>query len=164
MGLFSGQKKRLGVKVISGFPNFDTNAVLEAKINDKENTIIFKERFSKTGDVVLPISKINDTEFETYYIDKGNKSGLGGAVIGGVLAGGAGAVVGAVSQKGKAKKKKPIKVYIISYDENKKLVMELIPGYLENLFDAIVREIAGLKSRRELLKEEKEAKSKDVIL
>ena len=71
---------------------------------------------SKLSPIELKYSKITDVYYgvETSLVEK-NRSVIGRAAIGGLLFGGAGAVVGAVSGSGTKQKKEHKFIFIISY-------------------------------------------------
>lgn len=79
------------------------------------------KNFTIKQPITLNYSQITDVFYGyTTEIQEKNKSTIGRAVAGGLLFGGAGAIVGAISAKGEKKEKKVTKLmFIISYTSSK---------------------------------------------
>lgn len=131
MGLFNhitGKTNDENIKMnmthYSGLPNFPDEALLNMILDEQENALRFEIKIYKNiAPVILPLSKIisagnvNITETK-------EQSKMGRAVVGGLLFGGAGAIVGALTAKEKEKLKT---VYIINYtteDGEKSIVLK----------------------------------------
>lgn len=131
MGIFNhivGKSKDGNIKMtmihLSGLPNFPDKWTLDMILDENEETLTFKAYMNKKiPPVTLSLSKIisagnvNITETK-------EQSKMGRAVAGGLLFGGAGAIVGALTAKEKEKLKT---VYIINYvsnDEEKSIVLK----------------------------------------
>lgn len=100
--------------------------------------------------VELKYDQITDVYYgpETEIIEK-NKSVIGRAVVGGVLFGGAGAIVGAVSASGKKEKKVTKMKFIISYTsktgEDAFLLFEDSRLYKGHKLSKKLKELCGIK-------------------
>ena len=107
---------------LEGFPKTATKAIL-----DKENMNITFSQIGLKNTVCIPISSITNAETHTEKELK-EKSVLGRAAVGGLLFGGAGAVVGAIS--GASPKEKNIHYMTLSYidnNEEKTLLFKIEP-------------------------------------
>ena len=106
--------------------------------------------FMKKAPITLQYSQITDVYYgvETEIVEK-NKSSIGRAVAGGLLFGGVGAVVGAVSGVGKKEKKVQKFLFIISYTssagEDKFLQFEDTRLYKGPKLSAKLKELCGIQ-------------------
>lgn len=126
MGLFNRKEKQEKMLMIhyEGIPSLRSNCPCNMILDVKEHRLIFEEYMTKNAKTIsLPLDKIskaglvNVTEIE-------KQSKLGRAAIGGLLFGGSGAIVGALSAGEKEKTKS---LYIINYQsdgENKVIVLK----------------------------------------
>lgn len=108
----------------AGLPNFPDKWTLDMILDEKEETLTFKAYLNKNiTPITLPLSKIisagnvNITETK-------EQSKMGRAVVGGLLFGGAGAIVGALTAKEKEKLKTLYVINYISNDEEKSIVLK----------------------------------------
>lgn len=127
MGLFNGKNKdgnlKIQMKHHSGLPNVRTTQPLHLILDTENQKITIKEAFTKNGkEFSLPLTKITAIGNVTEEIIKEN-SGTGRAIVGGLLFGGAGAVVGAVTAKDKKKTIYHKVINYISNDEEKSLIL-----------------------------------------
>lgn len=121
MGLF-GKGNVMNMNHYEGVPNFGNKWAITMELTD--DMLIFKPRaFKNIQPVQLPLNKITNAG-NVNITEIVEQSKLGRAAVGGILFGGAGAIVGALS----AGEKKQIKtLYIINYvsgDEEKVIVMQ----------------------------------------
>lgn len=118
MGLFNGKDKNGNLKIqmvhIEGLPNYVEKAWLYATLDNTNKQITFKGINKKDTEINLPIDKITGIGSVSEEIVKEN-SGVGRAIAGSLLFGGAGAVVGAITAKDK---KKTIYYKVINYVSN----------------------------------------------
>lgn len=118
MGLFSSKNKDANLKIqmihMAGLPNYVEKAWLYVTLDSTNNQIIFKGINKKDTEINLPIDKIIGISSVSEEIVKEN-SDVGRAIAGGLLFGGTGAVVGAVTAKDK---KKTIYYKVINYVSN----------------------------------------------
>ena len=126
MGLFTKKEKTEKMLMIhyEGIPNYKGGLVTHMTLDEDDKCLKFKSPVLKDlPEVKLPFAKINKaglvnvTEIE-------EQSKLGRAAVGGLLFGGAGAIVGALSA---GEKKKIKSLYIINYmsnGEEKAIVMK----------------------------------------
>lgn len=95
---------------------------LQLILNTDSMNLIFREFVTKDGkEITLPIFKINRTgNLPIEDVEKGHM--IGRAAVGGILFGGAGAIVGAMTAK---EKKKTQYLYCINYvsDEEEKVIV-----------------------------------------
>lgn len=94
-----------------GISTFTPNSPILVTINESEKQVIFKQRFSKVPNANLSFEKITTVAWVTEE-DVKNASVIGSAIVGGVLFGGLGAIVGAVS----GTKKKSETYLVINYN------------------------------------------------
>lgn len=106
----SKSKFKAGVVYCDGISTFTTNAAMFVTINKDENQVTFEQRFSKVPNANLSIDKITNVAWVTEK-DVKDASVIGNAIVGGVLFGGLGAMVGAVS----GTKKKSETYLVINY-------------------------------------------------
>lgn len=118
MGLFNGKDKNGNLKIqmvhMEGLPNYVEKAWLYITLDNANKQITFKGINKKDTEINLPFSKITTVSTVSEEIIKEN-SGTGRAIAGGLLFGGTGAVVGAVTAKDK---KKTIYYKVINYISN----------------------------------------------
>lgn len=118
MGLFNGKDKNGNLKIqmyhIDGLPEYRKDSIIYMTINIDNRKITFKGTSKSNTEINLPIDKITAVGSVSEEIIK-EKSGVGRAIAGGLLFGGAGAVVGAVTAKDK---KKTIYYKVINYVSN----------------------------------------------
>ena len=98
----------------------DCPIVLE--LDTDRNAVVFTE-FGKKQEILLPISKITRTgilHIDT--VESGNM--IGRAIVGGVLYGGAGAIIGAMTAQEKKKVKHLYSINYLSDGEEKAIVMK----------------------------------------
>ena len=114
MGLFSKKEKREKMLMIhyEGIPSLRSDCPCNMILDSNEHKLIFEEYMTKNAqtislslDKIVKAGLVNVTEIE-------EQSKLGRAAIGGLLFGGAGAIVGALSAGEKEKTKR---LYIINY-------------------------------------------------
>lgn len=122
MGLFSKNKyEKTQMNHCEGLPlRKDCPIVLE--LDTDRNAVVFTE-FGKKQEILLPISKITRTgilHIET--VESGNM--IGRATVGGVLYGGAGAIIGAMTAQEKKKVKHLYSINYLSDGEEKAIVMK----------------------------------------
>lgn len=118
MGLFNGKDKNGNLKIqmvhIEGLPEYKRDSIIFLTIDASSRKITFKGTLKSNTEINLPIDKITGIGSVSEEIVKEN-SGVGRAIAGGLLFGGAGAVVGAVTAKDK---KKTIYYKVINYVSN----------------------------------------------
>ena len=122
MGLFSKNKhEKTQMNHCEGLPlRKDCPIVLE--LDTDRNAVVFTE-FGKKQEILLPISKITRTgilHIET--VESGSM--IGRAIVGGVLYGGAGAIIGAMTAQEKKKVKHLYSINYLSDGEEKAIVMK----------------------------------------
>ena len=122
MGLFSKNKfEKTQMNHCEGLPlRKDCPIVLE--LDTDRNAVVFTE-FGKKQEILLPISKITRTgilHIDT--VESGNM--IGRAIVGGVLYGGAGAIIGAMTAQEKKKVKHLYSINYLSDGEEKAIVMK----------------------------------------
>lgn len=122
MGLFNKNKhEKTQMNHCEGLPlRKDCPIVLE--LDTDRNAVVFTE-FGKKQEILLPISKITRTgvlHIET--VESGNM--IGRAIVGGVLYGGAGAIIGAMTAQEKKKVKHLYSINYLSDGEEKAIVMK----------------------------------------
>ena len=118
MGLFN-KKKNSRVEFIEGLDRFNKGAIITLSL-DEENQCLVMEHLNKNiGKVYLKYDQIIIAKciLEKEIIQM-NKSVIGRAAAGGILLGGLGAIVGAVSGTGTKKKNKFKNFLIINYKDN----------------------------------------------
>lgn len=93
-----------------GISTFTTNSPISVTINKDEKQVTFEQRFSKVPNANLSFEKITNVAWVTEE-DVKNASVVGNAIVGGILFGGLGAIVGAVS----GTKKKSETYLVINY-------------------------------------------------
>lgn len=128
MGIFSSKDKdgNLKTKMVNfaGLPdNYKNTLFIYLIIDENAGVLQFKKSLKTDECVNLAISKITKFEIITEEKIKEN-SGIGRAIAGGLLFGGAGAVVGAVTAKDKKKKEHFYCITYISDNEEKAIVMK----------------------------------------
>lgn len=115
--------KKIGLLHISGIPTVKENAPCNITIDDVGRKLVFKQFLSKKPETTLSLDKIinvyRDTEEKIQ-----QKSGVGRAIVGGMLFGETGAVVGAVTKKDKIKKLYYIVITFQSNNETKEIVLK----------------------------------------
>lgn len=106
MGLFNGKDKNGNLKIqmvhIDGLPEYKRDSIIFLTIDASSRKITFKGTLKSNTEINLPIDKITGIGSVSEEIVKENL-GVGRAIAGGLLFGGAGAVVGAVTAKDKKK-------------------------------------------------------------
>ena len=122
MGLFNKNKHEKTQMIHGeGLPlRKDCPLVLE--LNTDRSAVVITE-FGKKQEILLPISKITRTgvlHIDT--VESGNM--IGRAIVGGVLFGGAGAIIGAMSAQEKKKVKHLYSINYLSDGEEKAIVMK----------------------------------------
>ena len=119
MGMFN--KYKLIAYHIDGLP-YRNNCPLRVMFDDNFQNVIFKEFMGKSSDVILPVSKITKAgAVKVEEIERGNV--IGRAIAGGLIFGGAGAVVGAMSAQERTKIKYLYCFNYVSMDEEKSIVI-----------------------------------------
>ena len=117
MGFFTKTKGSIisdAFKLVEAHANLQENLMYDVALYGDHLTI--KLPFGGKQQTTLKYSQITDVFYgQQTEIKKVNKSAIGRAVAGGLLFGGVGAVVGAVSGIGKKDKKKRHFYFIISY-------------------------------------------------
>lgn len=93
-----------------GISTFTVNRPIHVMIDEKEKRLVFEQLFSKIPNANLSFDKITNVAWVTEE-DVKNASVIGNAIVGGVLFGGLGAMVGAVS----GTKKKSETYLVINY-------------------------------------------------
>lgn len=93
-----------------GISTFTANRSIRITIDEKEKQLVFKQLFSKIPNAHLAFEKITNVAWVTEK-DVKNASIIGNAIVGGVLLGGLGAMIGAVS----GTKKKSETYLVINY-------------------------------------------------
>ena len=101
---------KAGAVYCDGISTFTTNSPIFVTINGDENQVTFEQRFSKVPNANLSFDKITNVAWVTEE-DVKNASVIGNAIVGGILFGGLGAMVGAVS----GTKKKSETYLVINY-------------------------------------------------
>ncbi len=122
MGLFNKNKHEKTQMIHGeGLPlRKDCPLVLEL---DTDRSAVVITEFGKKQEILLPISKITRTgvlHIDT--VESGNM--IGRAIVGGVLFGGAGAIIGAMSAQEKKKVKHLYSINYLSDGEEKAIVMK----------------------------------------
>ncbi len=121
MGLFSrDNREKIIMYHYEGLP-LRANCPINLILDEDEMNLIITE-FGKKQEIVLPISKI--TKSGTILVDEivsGNM--LGRAVVGGILFGGAGAIVGAMTAEEKKKVKYLCSINYVSSGKESAIVM-----------------------------------------
>ena len=122
MGLFNKNKHEKTQMIHGeGLPlRKDCPLVLEL---DTDRSAVVITQFGKKQEILLPISKITRTgvlHIDT--VESGNM--IGRAIVGGVLFGGAGAIIGAMSAQEKKKVKHLYSINYLSDGEEKAIVMK----------------------------------------
>ena len=139
MGLFSKNKfEKTQMNHCEGLPlRKDCPIVLE--LDTDRNAVVFTE-FGKKQEILLPISKITRTgilHIDT--VESGNM--IGRAIIGGVLYGGAGAIIGAMTAQEKKKVKHLYSINYLSDGEEKAIVMKSAGAINEMKFRRMLNDL-----------------------
>jgi uncharacterized membrane protein len=126
---------------VSGINLFGEEEIIQATI--EEDNIVFKLVADKKKTAKLSINKINNVRIftEKEIIEK-DKSVVGRAVAGTLIAGPLGTIVGGISGVGSKKKKKNFRIMTINYGEDKNIVI-LEDKWAAN-FDKFSKEINKL--------------------
>lgn len=126
---------------VSGINLFGEEEIIQAIIED--NNIVFKSIADKKKVANLNINKISSVRIftEKEIIEK-DKSVVGRAVAGTLIAGPLGTIVGGISGVGSKKKKKNFRIMTINYGEDKNIVI-LEDKWAAN-FDKFSKEINKL--------------------
>ena len=126
---------------VSGINLFGEEEIIQATI--EEDNIVFKLVADKKKMAKLSIDKINSVRIftEKEIIEK-DKSVVGRAVAGTLIAGPLGTIVGGISGVGSKKKKKNFRILAINYGEDKSIVL-LEDKWAAN-FDKFSKEINKL--------------------
>lgn len=124
MGLFD-KKKRIGlvIKFVDGLDFFSADEDLEVYIEPNENELILKSISDKKKPVIhLSLDKLRYVHktTEKEIIEK-NKSVVGRAVVGTLIAGPLGTIIGGMSGIGSKKKTKNRDILIIGYETDGEL-------------------------------------------
>lgn len=118
MGLFGKKNEKLLMYHCEGLP-LRNDCPINLELDTGTRELIITEFPSKKHVLTLPISRISRTGvLKVEEIERGNM--IGRAIVGGVLYGGAGAIIGALSAQDRQKTKY---LYSINYDEDKAVVM-----------------------------------------
>lgn len=121
MGIFNKKDKDGNfapiARHIAGLPNYTNTDAVCITVRQDVRSLVFKDKTSfkkeKMNDITLSFDKIIGADFITQE-ELAKASTIGRAVIGGILFGGVGAVVGAISANGNQKTKKK-NFFAISY-------------------------------------------------
>ena len=126
---------------VSGINLFGEEEIIQATI--EEDNIVFKLVADKKKTAKLSIDKINSVRIftEKEIIEK-DKSVVGRAVAGTLIAGPLGTIVGGISGVGSKKKKKNFRIMTINYGEGKNILI-LEDKWAAN-FDKFSKEINKL--------------------
>jgi len=113
------------MKFVDGINAYKTGEMVTLDIDKKANEVIIKSYMRKAPAVHLPISKITHISLDTEQeIIEKNKSVVGRAAIGTLLAGPVGALIGGMSGIGTKKKNKEKVILTIEYTDGTLVFME----------------------------------------
>lgn len=148
MGLFNknDEKKkhkfRLLINHVEGLNVFNFQEDLNLMLDLEENTLIFESVMDskKKPNVKLSFDKINyiNETTDKEIIEK-DKSVVGRAAVGTLLAGPLGAVIGGISGAGSKKETKETQIITIGYNDDKKII--LIEGKYTHGIDVFFSEL-----------------------
>lgn len=105
-----GKNLKVGAVHCDGISTFTPNYPISVIVDEEEKQVTFEQRFSKVPNANLSFEKITNVAWVTEE-DVKNASVVGNAIVGGILFGGLGAIVGAVS----GTKKKSETYLVINY-------------------------------------------------
>lgn len=114
MALF-GSGNILNMVHMEGLPGYGPDVAIEMELDEENQCLKFRARvFKNLNDVKLPLSKVTHVgPVRTQEIEQQSK--MGRAIIGGVLLGGAGAIVGAMTAREKVKTRY---LHVINYESD----------------------------------------------
>lgn len=128
MGIFNGKDKngnqRIQMRHYSGLPGMGANVPIYLILDIDSKKLIIQKAFTKDkAETSLAFEKITGIGIVTEEVVK-EANGVGRAIAGGILFGGAGAVVGAVTAKDKTKKIYYTAINYISNEKERSLIMQ----------------------------------------